>query len=52
MKILWQDIFTIKIPFTEKSDLLWDALAKLSRQIKSDGTQIDFAWLKRSSGLN
>ena len=52
MKILWQDIFTTKIPFTEKSEVLWNALAKLVKQIKSDGTQIDFAWLKRSSELN
>ncbi|MBW1677277.1 MAG: hypothetical protein JRJ79_11895 [Deltaproteobacteria bacterium] len=52
MKILWQDIFTTQIPFTEKSDVLWNALARLANQVKSKETEIDFAWLKRSSELN
>ena len=52
MKILWQDIFTTQIPFTEKSDVLWNALARLAKQVKSKETEIDFAWLKRSSELN
>jgi len=52
MKILWQDIFTSKIPFTEKSDVLWDALGRLGKQTKSDDTKLDFAWLEKSSELN
>lgn len=52
MKILWQDIFTTRIPFTERSDLLWDALGRLAEQVRSKETEIDFAWLSRSSELN
>ena len=52
MKILWQDIFTPQIPFTEKSQVLWDALSRLAVQVKSSDTEIDFSWLDRSSELN
>ncbi|MDP6180044.1 MAG: aspartate/glutamate racemase family protein [Desulfatiglandales bacterium] len=52
MKILWQDIFTPQIPFTDKSDLLWDVLARLAKEVKFGETEIDFAWLDRSSELN
>lgn len=52
MKILWQDVFTTQIPFTQESHVLWDALARLSKQVKSEDTQIDIAWLSKSSELN
>lgn len=52
MKILWQDIFTRQIPFTQKSEIMWDALARIANRIKSEDTQIDFGWLNRSSELN
>jgi allantoin racemase len=52
MKILWQDIFTKKLPFTDKSDLVWDALARTAAKVKSKETQIHFGWLPKSSELN
>ena len=52
MKILWQDIFTNQIPFTKKSDLLWNLLSQQAEQLKTEGNEIDFSWLKRSADLN
>lgn len=52
MKILWQDIFTPQIPFTDKSGVLWDALARVVDDVKSDATEVVFSWLSKSSELN
>jgi allantoin racemase len=52
MKILWQDIFTPKLPFTDRSPVLWGALARLADQVKSKETEVTFAWLNKSSELN
>ena len=52
MKILWQNIFTKEISFTEKSQVLWDAMSQLIERVKSSNTEIDFAWLDRCSELN
>lgn len=52
MKILWQDIFTRQIPFTEKSEVIWEALARLAQKVKSAETELEFGWLERSSELN
>jgi len=52
MKILWQDIFTPQIPFIPKSDLLWDIIAQVANEVKSEGTIIELNWLERSVELN
>ena len=52
MKILWQNIFPRQIPFTEKSEIVWDAITRLANRVKSKDTEIDFAWLRKSSDLN
>jgi allantoin racemase len=52
MKILWQDIFTPRLPFTDKSQVLWDGLVRLADRVKSKETEITFAWLDKSSELN
>ncbi|MFC1579779.1 aspartate/glutamate racemase family protein [Thermodesulfobacteriota bacterium] len=52
LKILWQDIFTPEIPFTKESALIWDGVMKVIQRVKSPSTQVDQAWLPRSSELN
>ena len=52
MKILWQEIFERTIPLTDESDILWNGVKQMVQRVKSPSTQVDHAWLKRSSNLN
>jgi allantoin racemase len=52
LKILWQEIFTPEIPFTNESEVIWDGVMKVIQRVKSPSTQVDQAWLSRSSELN
>jgi len=52
MKILWQEIFTEKIPFTDEPEVIWDGVKRWIQQIKSPSTQVDQTWLSKSSELN
>ena len=52
MKIRWQEIFTRTIPFTNESDVVWRGVNQLIMRAKSPSTQVDQAWLPRSSDLN
>jgi allantoin racemase len=52
LKILWQEIFTTEIPFTKESEVIWNGLMKVIQRVKSPSTQVDRAWLSKSSELN
>lgn len=52
MRIHWQEIFTKKIPFTDESETLWKGVKRVIDQVRSPSTQVDQAWLQRSSELN
>lgn len=52
MKILWQEIFTRDIPFTEESDVVFDGVNRAIQQVKSPSAEVEQAWLTRSSDLN
>lgn len=52
MKIRWQEIFTETIPFTRESDVVWRGVNQWIERAKSPATQVDQAWLPRSSDMN
>lgn len=52
MKLLWQEIFTKEIPFTDQSEQVWQAVRQTIEAVKSDDTTVEQRWLSRSSELN
>jgi len=52
MKILWQEIFTPRIPFTPESGIIWEGVKRAIDNVKSPDTRVDQGWLDRSSDLN
>lgn len=52
MKILWQEVFSRIIPFTDESEVVWNGVKQLVQRVKSPSTQVDHVWLNRSVDLN